>query len=208
MRPGFRVTLALCQRQLATRLASKLGWFLAYLVAITFVLLGAIVSDLLDLSGLIGDALRWMWWLGAGPVALAAAAGPVERDRREGISAMCAVAGVGERELRVGRALAAMLGCAVRMAVPALTMCLLFASFAPSWSLARQALGAVAVALIAGSALGLFASVCGQFAAARGRLLLVAVVFIPWIVSDAWSLPNLSLPGVVDISISVITVVG
>jgi hypothetical protein len=69
---------------------------------------------------------------------------------------------------------------------------------------AAAGLGAVAFAVIAGVTLGGLGAICGSLGRARGRWLLFAAVFGPWVLADmaghgGWSIPG-ALRAVLDFS--------
>ena len=133
MRRSFGVTVALCRRQLGSRLALRIATWVGALVSAAVVLAAALAADGLALAALAADGLRLLCWVGAAPVAVAVASSPQRRDRDEGVAAMCAAHGVGPLELRRARTVAAMLACAARIVVPASAMFLLMHRFRISW---------------------------------------------------------------------------
>jgi len=205
MRRSFGVTVALCRRQLGSRLALRIATWVGALVSAAVVLAAALAADGLALAALAADGLRLLCWVGAAPVAVAVASSPQRRDRDEGVAAMCAAHGVGPLELRRARTVAAMLACAARIVVPASAMYLLMAGLAGSATLLIHGLGALFVALAVGSVTGLLASACGHFGRERGVLLLAVLVLLPWVLEDALALQGVSLPTLVDASITRLT---
>ena len=202
-KPAFRVTLALCQRRLEAQLGARIAWLLASMTAAAFVVVAAVVADTLTLDSVVGDGLRWLCWLGAGPTALVAAASPAMRDRRDGIETLSRLHGVAAAELRSARTVAAMWACTKRIALPGTVMALLIVALSPAPSTAVRALFLVAIASLVGAVIGWLAARCGQWAGEHGALLLSAIVMLPWIVADLWPIPNLSLPSLVDMSFKV-----
>ncbi len=194
--------IALCRRRQRARLGAWLGWAGAIAAAVVFVTFSRASSGAGDLaSRLLGDALRWVCVLGVTPLALSLAADPVAQDRRDGIELMVAVRGRGPAALELARVVAAIQETSLRVAAAGLLVCVA-SGWALSWQLVLVSVaGTVVIALLSGVTLGGLAVVCGQLGAERGRALLAAVVLVPWLLSDFWTMPGLSIPGLLDAAI-------
>ncbi len=201
----------------ARRLRASAGGTIATLAAIPVVLafagiavaLRSVDGSLAPLSGLVPTAARWLAWIVAAPLALAAARDRRLLDRREGLDALAAGRGFSASALEAARALGAMTTITTALGVPLIVLTLFTAALAGSVRLAVARLGlavlAAVFAVIAGVTLGGLASLCARAGRARGRLLLFAVVAGPWMLADllghgAWSIPG-ALAAVLDFTL-------
>lgn len=201
----------------ARRLRASTGGTIATLAAIPVVLafagiavaLRSVDGSLAPLSGLVPTAARWLAWVVAAPLALAAARDRRLLDRREGLDALAAGRGFSASALEAARALGAMTTITTAIGVPLIVLALFTAALAGSVRLAVARLGlavlAALFAVIAGVTLGGLASLCARAGRARGRLLLFAVVAGPWMLADllghgAWSIPG-ALAAVLDFTL-------
>ena len=219
--PTPRSTRALRGRGLvaltARRLRASAGGKVATLAAISVVLafggiavaIRSVDGSLAPLEGLVPTAARWLAWVVAAPLALAAARDRRLLDRREGLDALAAARGFSAAALEAARALGAMRTISAALGVPLIALTLFTAALAGSAQLATARLGvavlAGAFAVIAGVTLGGLASICARVDRARGRLLLFAVVAGPWMLADllghgAWSIPGV-LAAVLDFTL-------
>jgi len=149
------------------------------------------------LTGLVSRGLRLTVWTGGALVALAAAGMGAPKRRSPGLAWLFAQRGWVDRERLAARAGATGLLIAGFVGLP--------------WVLASLARGAVAreprcvllvplvvaFAAVAGLVLGALATACSELAAARGRLVFVALVGASFLLEDAWGAPPM-LPGVLD----------
>jgi hypothetical protein len=197
-----RAVIALCRRRLSGRLGARLSWVLG--LGVTLVALGLVLAggESLGTRELLLRAVRWMAWLAVPPIALAAAGSPVERDRGDGVDVLVRIHGVSSRRLGMARGVAAMVEVAFRVALPAWTLCVLVAVLTPAWSLLAMLPGLLLFAGWAGLVLGGLGAACGHFGGTRGRSLLLVVVLAPWVVADGWGLPQLSIPGAMDLMLT------
>lgn len=191
-----RPALSLSMRRLAATFGARLGWLGALVVGLVFA--GSAASgDDFTMQG-----VRALCWVAAGPAALAASRAPSLRDRADGVDLMAGTRGIGDRALRRSRLAAAALGCALRVVVPtvaiAVTALIVSASLV---SLARAG-GALVGGALAGAVVGLVGAGCGELGKERGRALFAAVVLLPWVLGDVWSVPALSLVGAIDAGLS------
>jgi hypothetical protein len=190
----------MCRRRLAARPGARAAWALAAVAAALIVGAGASLPEVgrWQAQALFGNALRLLAWLGAGPVALAAAADLASDDRRDGIALLGLVEGFDERTLEGARMAAAMIEGALRVAVPGLVSLAALAALGRAPAPIGTAIGVVLGALLAGVVLGGLGAACGRLGGRRGRWLLAALVVLPWVVADAWSAEGLSVPQIID----------
>lgn len=201
----------------ARRLRASAGGKMAAVAAIPVVLAFAVIAvairsvdgSLAPLDGLVPTAARWLVWVVAAPLALAAARDRRLLDRREGLDALAAGRGFSASALEAARALGAMTTITTALGVPLIVLTLFTAAIAGSVRLAVARLGlavlAALFAVIVGVTLGGLASICARAGRARGRLLLFAVVTGPWLLADllghgAWSIPG-ALAAVLDFTL-------
>jgi hypothetical protein len=194
--------VSLCRQRVRRRLGSRLGWLSAVSVALFFAALGASLDVGTQANAVLGNAIRWLCWLGAGPVVMSVAASPRQRDREEGILAMAALHGASEARLTVARFVAASLEASLRIVLPALLCSVVLVASGQWLGGPAVVLGVVAVGLMSGVVLGTLGAACGLWARERGRLVVAAVVLLPWAVADQWSVPALSIPGALDAAIA------
>ncbi len=170
--------------------------------------LGAVVVGLLfGGAAARGEALtletaRVLCWLAAGPLALSAARAPGLRDRLDGIDVLVESRGIGARALRNSRVHAAIALGALLVSLPTALVGLTGAIVSASAAEVARAGLAVVTSAGAGATIGLVGAVSGELGGERGRSLLAAVVLVPWLVSEAWSVPSLSLVGALDAGLS------
>jgi len=197
-----RAVIALCRRRLNGRLGARLSWVLG--VGGALVVLGLVVvgGESLGTRELIVRGVRWIAWLAAPPIALAAAGAPAERDRADGVDVLVRMHGVSDRRLGVARGVAAMVEVSYRLGLPAVALCLSVVMVGAAWPLLGMLPGLVLFAGWGGLVLGGLGAACGHFGGARGRSLLLAVVLVPWVVADAWGVPGVSIPGAVDMMLT------
>ncbi len=161
-------------------------------------------------SAATGDAgpahvVRAACWVGAGPAALTAARAPGLRDRMDGVDVLVALRGVSARGLqRIRLSVAAFVG-GLLVFVPTLLVSMTAMVATPTANLALRGVTLSILAALVGALIGALGAACGEIGRDRGRSLLAAVVVVPWILADLWSTPSLSLIGLVDASVSVVT---
>jgi hypothetical protein len=152
----------------------------------------------LSAPALVMAAVRWLPWLVAAPLSLAAASDLRARDREDGILALAYSRGLNAREMDAARALAAMLECAWCVGLPLATIAVLgaIADEARGSSLwwAQATISTVAFASVFGLTLGGVASACGRIAGRQGPSLLGAVVVGPWLFAKVTGLASVSIP--------------
>jgi hypothetical protein len=152
-----------------------------------------------SLEGLVITAARWLVWLSAAPIALAAAEDRRAHDRREGIVALAAAHGLPPEALESARTLAAMAEIVSAIGAPLLVLSLLTAALAghADVALARVGLGLSAggFVIVTGVTLGGLAAACARVGGPRGRWLFVGLMAVPWMLADlaghgSWSIPG------------------
>jgi len=195
--------VALQQRCIRRSLGGRLGAFAAVFV----VLLGSMivaVDHQADPTQRFERAImlitRVLLWFAIGPMALSIAGLSPSRGRAEGLEALAIIRGNSPGQLAAGRKLAAMSTVAARLGLFSVLMCLLVA--AVSWqgwgSLLLRGAHLVAFALVCGVVIGGIAALCAEYAGRYGRVALLAVVLIPWVIADVVNRPVFSLPGALD----------
>jgi hypothetical protein len=151
------------------------------------------------LGGFVELGAASITWVAAAPTTLAAARNRGAQDRGEGIEAMAAASGIHARGLEAARAVAAMMQIARTIGIPLVGLALLTVALAGSLRLALSrvglAVGLAIFAVIAGVTLGSLATLCGRIAGRRGRLLLVAIVIVPWMLAALADRGVYSIPG-------------
>ncbi len=201
-RPGTWVLVALCRRQLRSQFWARLGWAGAVVALLVTWLVAAFAQEsqatALGLSRTIDVGVRWMFWIGVGPLALAAADSPVERDRLDGVEQLVCVRGGNRIALMRARVIAAMIEASLRLVVPVALAAFLIAAIAASGSVALHGLRLLLFCVVTGSLLGALAALSGLRFGRRGRLMLAAIVLLPLFVTELWSLGDWSLPGAID----------
>ncbi|HHH27303.1 MAG TPA: hypothetical protein ENK57_02995 [Polyangiaceae bacterium] len=193
--------VSLCRQRLRRRFGARVAWLLATLVAVIFGGVGAGADVGTDGSVVLGNAMRWLCWLGAGPLALSAALSPRARDRQDGVVALLARYGAGGARLTSGRFVAAAVETTLRILVPAMICCAMIAVAGRLYAGLVLIAGVLATSLIAGVMLGVVGAGCGLWGGDRGRIVLLALVILPWAVADQWAMPSLSVPGAIDAAI-------
>jgi hypothetical protein len=78
----------------------------------------------------------------------------------------------------------------------------LMATIGSPWPLLVMVPGVALFAAWGGALVGGMAAACGHYGGARGRALLAAVVLLPWAVSELWVTPGLSIPGAMDMMLT------
>jgi hypothetical protein len=199
---ALRAAVALGRHRLGTRLGGRLGLVGAVGVALVYGFAASTGANLAaeSNSGLVAGCLRWATWLGAGPVALSAA----RVEGEGGLTALARLAGIAPPTEALGRSLAAAWAMVLRIAGPALLLCIAGAIRSPSPAWGALALGATGAAILLGAVLAALAIGCARVAPDRGRSLFLSAVLLPYLASrgtaEGWS-----LPGVLALVIDVLT---
>lgn len=201
----------LTRARLARRGLARVGLALAALVALA-VGASSLIVRLVDgaeasLGGSVARASLWLAWLGAGPVALAAADRQAARDRAEGLDELAATRGAPRGWLVAGRALATMAQVALVVAAPLTVVALIAVGLAPSAAAAgcalTQGLGALGFAAIVGVTIGGLAALAGR-ARRGGPLVLITIVLGPWLIASAFNRAAWSIPGALEAALSLL----
>lgn len=203
-----RGAFALARLRLRAAWGVRAARVLAVVTALGFGVAALVLraGDGAALGGLPVVAVQCLGWLAGAPIALAAAEDLRAQDRRDGIVALAAPRGTSPSALVSARTFAAMTEIAFVIGAPALVLSLFTAALAarPGVALARVGLGlgAASFAVVAGVVLGGLGAACARVGGPRGRLLLMAVVLLPWALADltghgGWSIPG-ALGAVLD----------
>ena len=115
--------------------------------------------------------------------------------------ALLARYGAGGARLTWGRFVAAAVETTLRILVPAMICCAMIAVAGRLYAGPVLIAGVLATSLIAGVMLGVVGAGCGLWGGDRGRIVLLALVILPWAVADQWAMPSLSVPGAIDAAI-------
>lgn len=209
----MRALVSLCRERLRRAPGARFGTAAVVAIAFGFGMVLAFVQQdggaAAALDGMLRSATRWMAWVGGGAIALAAAHDRAAVDRRDGIEALAAVRGARGGALHAARALSAMQMIALVIGVPALVLAVVGAGLSGSMPAGLRVLGVgVGLAVFAGAAgvaLGGLAAVSGRVAGARGRLVLVALVLVPWALADLAGNARWSIPGALDTFLFLVT---
>ena len=212
-RRRLRAAVALGRARLASARGGRIGVAAALSVTLLHALGMIAVREDSGAPAAIDAALRsaatWLAWLGAGPIALAAANDRPGIDRREGVEALAAARGVSPGGLHAARAIAAMQAIALVIGAPAVVLSVagagVLASASSGLRLLATGAGLVAFALVTGVTLGLLAALSGRLAGPRGRSLLAALVLIPWALADLAGAARWSIPGALDAFLTLVT---
>lgn len=205
----------LTRTRLARRGLARTGVALSALIALVFgtswLIVRVVDGAHVTLGGGLATASGWLAWLGAGPVALAAADGQAARDRAEGLDTLVATRGAPARWLIASRSLAAMAQLTLVIAAPLTALALLAAALTPSATLAGRALlrgfGALGFAVAVGVTIGGLAALAGR-ARRGGPAALLVVVLGPWLVASAFDRPAWSIPGALEAARSLLLSTG
>lgn len=153
-------------------------------------------------EGLAVSVARVAAWTVASCLALAAANGVGEASARDGIAWMAMSRGASLPALAQSRFLAVAWEITFWVAVPATTAALAAVASAGSVESALRRLGLVAVSLAFAAMTGLLVgavSVAADTLRPRGgRTVLLALLFVPWILSGLLDFPHGSLPGALE----------
>jgi hypothetical protein len=149
-------------------------------------------------SKLWGRALATVSWV-AGVGALTLATDLAARDASLGLTGLARLRGFGEQQLERARAVAGALRLSTTVLVPglmvALAVLLRFRTLHGSVVAVGLALATLAYAVLVGSTLAFLGRACSSWLPGRGRLLLLAVVLGPWLLSLGLNATVPSIPG-------------
>ncbi len=201
-RPGTRALVALCRRRLRSQGWARVGWMGSLVALFVTWVVAAFAQDnqatAIGLSRTIDVGVRWMLWIGVGPLALAAADQPAERDRADGVEQLVCARGGSSMALVRARIIAAMSEACLRLVVPVALAALLIAAVTANGSIALHGLRLVLFCALTGCLVGALAALSGLRFGRRGSLMLAAVVLLPLFVAEVLALGDWSLPGAID----------
>jgi hypothetical protein len=164
------------------------------------------------LDGLIDAGAASIAWVAAAPTTLAAATDRRTEDREGGIEALSAMRGVHVAHLQLVRTYAAMMHIARTTALPLVTLAVSVAALASSGPLALRRiglmLGLVGFSAMVGVVLGSVAALSARMGGRRGKLVVSAIVLLPWIVGGMFGRSIYSIPGALDAALSLILDIG
>jgi hypothetical protein len=198
--------VSLARDRLRRSTGGRIGVLGSFGVLLFALVTGAVLLDSpspADLPGFIVQSVRWLLWLGVGPLALTIANGRPARDRADGVEALASLRGHDVAALESARLLAAVIQTSLRIGIFSVLLCLLMAllSWRDAVPLLVQALGLGAFSMFGGLLVGGTAALCGRVAGRRGRGVLIAVVLLPWVVAGGVGRAQWSLPAVVDLAL-------
>src|SRR5262249_41656176 len=151
-----------------------------------------------ELDGLVATAARVLAWLGAAPVAFAAAHDRARTDRLDGIDVLAAAHGFRREMLDGARFVAAMVQTALVVGAPLVCVWIAAVALASSRSAFARRIpelpALVVFAAAVAATIGALGALSGQIGRARGRVALAVIVLVPWAVADATGHPACSLP--------------
>lgn len=206
----------LARSRLAQLTLSRVGFVSGMSLALSFVVFAIVVraseGPSAPLDALIDAGAGAITVVATAPTTLAAATDRRTADREGGIEALSAMRGVHVAQLELARTYAAMVHIARTTALPLMTLALSIAALASSLSLALRRigvmLGLVAFSAIVGVVLGAVAAFSARVGGRRGKLVVSAIVLLPWIVGELFGRGSYSIPGALDAALSLILDVG
>lgn len=212
----WRVAAALSRSRLERTTLSRVGFTAGMSLALTFVVVALLAraSDgaTAPLDGLIDTGAAAMVGVAAAPTTLAAASDRRSMDREGGIEALAATRGVHLNQLELARTYAAMMHIARTTALPLVTLGLTVAALASSGAIALQRLvltiGLVGFAAMVGVVLGAAATLSARVGGRRGKLVVSAIVLLPWMIGGLFGRGLYSIPGALDAALALILEMG
>jgi hypothetical protein len=210
------VAVALSRSRLARSTLSRIGFVSGMSLALALVVFAIIVraSDgpAAPLDGLVHAGAASIACVAAAPPTLAAAVDRRTADREDGIEALSAMRGIHAAHLDLVRTYAAMMHIARTTALPLVTLAVAIAALASSAGMAFQrlavALGLLAFATIVGVVLGSVSALSARIGGRRGKLVVSAIVLLPWIVGELFGRGIYSIPGALSATLSLILDMG
>ncbi|MBK9258807.1 MAG: hypothetical protein IPM54_03110 [Polyangiaceae bacterium] len=185
---------------------------LALSLAVFAIIVRASDGPTAPLDGLIDAGAASIACVAAAPTTLAAATDRRTADREGGIEALSAMRGLHVAHLDLVRTYAAMMHIARTTALPLVTLAIAIAALASSAGMALRrvgiALGLLAFSLIVGVVLGAAASLSARVGGRRGKLVVSAIVLLPWIVGELFGRSIYSIPGALSAALSLILDIG
>ncbi|HEX6274571.1 MAG TPA: hypothetical protein VFZ53_16120 [Polyangiaceae bacterium] len=179
--PRFVDLVALAERRLADAFGGRIARFYAWGIAGSYAFALFIAKGRAE--AILAQALLALSWIPAGLVALGAAKNQARVDDENGFVALVRQRGFDARELEVARVGAAVLRIVRVTGYPALALVLLRAALArdanAAVASAHSALGATVYISCLSFLLGTLACASAVLSAGRGRITLLALVFVP-----------------------------
>ncbi|HRI65491.1 MAG TPA: hypothetical protein PK156_14685 [Polyangium sp.] len=191
-----------------SRVGSALAMGVAVSIVVFAIFLRASDGASAPLDGLLEMGAGLIACVAAFPTTLAAATDRRTLDREAGIEALVTMRGVHVAQLELVRVYAAMMLIARATAIPLLTIALVITALASNGAIVLGrlgvALGLVMFAAMVGVVLGSVATFSARVGGRRGKLLASAIVFLPWILGEAFGRGIYSIPGALDAALSLI----
>lgn len=206
----------LARTRLAQTTLSRVGFVSGMSLALSLVVFALIIRATdgagAPLDGLLDTTAASITFVAAAPATLAAATDRRTADREGGLEALAAMRGVHVAQLDLARAYAAMSHITRATAFPLLTLSLSLVAFASSGAIALMriglALALVAFSVMVGVVLGSTASLSARIGGKRGKLVVAAIVLLPWLVGELFGHGLYSIPGALDAALSLILDLG
>jgi len=210
------VAAALARSRLAQSTLARVGFVsgmsLALSLAVFAIVVRASEGPTAPLDGLIDAGAGFITCVAAAPTTLAAATDRRTADREGGIEALSATRGVHVAQLELARTYAAMMHIARTTALPLATLAISIAALASSLGMAARRmgvmLGLVVFSVMVGVVLGFVAALSARVGGRRGKLVVSAIVLLPWLVGEVFGRGMYSIPGALDAALSLILDLG
>lgn len=206
------VAATLMRSRLAQTALSRVGFVSGMSLALSFAVFAIVVraseGPSAPLDGLLEVGAGSIACVAAVPTTLAIATDRRTADREGGIEALVAMRGVHIAQLELARVYAAMVHLARTTAFPLLTLATVIAALASNGAIVLHRLGVVlglgVFAVMVGVVLGSVATFSARVGKTRGKLLVTAIVLLPWIVGEVFGRGIYSIPGALDAALSLI----
>lgn len=215
-RKRWLVTAALMRSRLARTTLSRVGFVSGMSLALALVVFALIVraseGPAAPLDGLLDAGAASIAFVAAAPTTLAAATDRRTSDREGGIEALAAMRGLHVARLELARTYAAMMHIARATAFPLMTLALAITALASSGAMALRrigiTLGLVFFSAIVGVVLGSVAALSTRIGGRRGKLVVSAIVLLPWMIGELFDRGLYSIPGALNAALSLILDLG
>ncbi|MDI1448807.1 hypothetical protein QHF85_32370 [Polyangium sp. 6x1] len=217
-RPRRRLlaAVALSRARLARTTLSRVGLVGGALLGASFaalaIVLRATEGTSAPLEGLVGLGAASITLVAAAPTTLAAASDRTAEDREAGIEALAATHGVHAQSLHAVRWIASMVQIARSVGLPLVGLALVTVALSSSASMAMRrivfALGLFVFSVSAGATLGTLAAFSARMGGRRGRVLLAAIVIVPWMLAELAGRGTYSIPGALSALLSLLVDAG
>jgi hypothetical protein len=199
-------------RTTLSRVGLASGALLGALFATLAIVLRATEGTSAPLEGIVGLGAASITVVAAAPTTLAAASDRTAEDREAGIEALAATRGMHAQGLHVVRWVASMVQIGRAIGLPLVGLGLVTVALSSSGSMAMRrivfALGLFAFAALAGITLGTIAAVAARLGGRRGRLVLAAIVIVPWMLAELAGRGWYSIPGALSALLSLLVDAG